>query len=98
MVVLDGGKRFSYPMLVCRRLGKRYRTMLSFGDFGRKFLGIDRCDTYCRSAAQCTALARKMESLEDRAVLLQMALMWVRLAEHAAKVADLYPEGKSKDE
>jgi hypothetical protein len=42
-------------------------------------------------------LARKMESREDRAVLLQMALMWVRRAELAAKPVDLR-EGKSKDE
>lgn len=88
----DGGKRFSDPLFVFRP--ERYRSMLRFGDFGRK---ISRwCGTYCRYGAQCAALARKTESPEDRAVLLQITLMWVRPAEHAAKLADLYPEGNRR--
>jgi hypothetical protein len=48
---------------------------------------MDRCDAYRHFSAQCLELARSMESPQDRAVLLQMALIWSRLAECAAQVA-----------
>ena len=45
---------------------------------------MDRCDAYRHSAAQCVELARTMG---DRAVMLDMALVWSRLTEYAAKTA-----------
>lgn len=35
--------------------------------------------------AKCVDLARTMDSARDRSVMLQMALVWSRLAEYAAK-------------
>ena len=46
---------------------------------------MDRCDAYHHFAAQCVELARTMDSALDRSVLLEMALVWSRLAEYAAK-------------
>src|SRR5262249_26220802 len=46
---------------------------------------VDRCDAYRHSAAQCVELARTINSPRDRAVLLEMAVVWSRLAEYAAK-------------
>jgi hypothetical protein len=46
---------------------------------------MDRCDAYRHFAAQCLELSRSMESAQDRAILLQMALIWSRLAECAAQ-------------
>jgi len=46
---------------------------------------VDRCDAYRHFAAQCVELARTMDSALDRSVLLEMALVWSRLAEYAAK-------------
>ena len=40
---------------------------------------------YHHFAAQCVELARTMDSALDRSVLLEMALVWSRLAEYAAK-------------
>jgi hypothetical protein len=48
---------------------------------------VDRCDAYRHCAAQCVELARTMGSPRDRAVMLDMALVWSRLAEYAAKTA-----------
>ena len=48
---------------------------------------MERCDAYRHFAAQCVELARNMESPYDRSVLLEMALLWSRLAEHAANVS-----------
>jgi hypothetical protein len=48
---------------------------------------VDRCDGYQHYAEQCVELARTMESPQDRSILLQMALVWSRLAEYAAKEA-----------
>ncbi len=48
---------------------------------------MDRCDAYRDFAAQCVELARMMDSPHDRSVMLQMALIWSRLAEYAAKTA-----------
>jgi len=53
-------------------------------DLGRKYL-VERCDAYRQFAAQCLELARQLDRPYDRTVLLEMALMWSRLAEHAAK-------------
>ena len=48
---------------------------------------MDRCDAYRQFAAQCVELARTIDSPRDRAVMLEMALVWSRLAEYAAKTA-----------
>jgi hypothetical protein len=48
---------------------------------------MDRCDAYRHFSAQCLELARSMEAPQDRATLLQMALIWSRLAECAAQGA-----------
>ena len=48
---------------------------------------VERCDAYRRFAAQCVELARHMDSSYDRTVLLEMALLWSRLAQYAAKIA-----------
>jgi hypothetical protein len=43
--------------------------------------------SYRHFAVQCVELARHMETPNDRTVLLEMALLWSRLAEIAAKAA-----------
>jgi hypothetical protein len=48
---------------------------------------VDRCDAYRHCAAKCAELARTMDSARDRSVMLQMGLVWSRLAEYAAKTA-----------
>jgi hypothetical protein len=48
---------------------------------------VDRCDAYRHCAAKCVTLARTMDSARDRLIMLQMALVWSRLAEYAAKTA-----------
>jgi hypothetical protein len=48
---------------------------------------VDRCEAYRDFAAKCVELARRMESPRDRSIVLQMALVWSRLAEYAAKTA-----------
>ena len=48
---------------------------------------MDRCDAYRHSAAKCVKLARTMDTARDRLIMLQMALVWSRLAEYAAKTA-----------
>lgn len=48
---------------------------------------MDRCDAYRHFAAQCVELARTMDSPRDRSVMLEMALVWSRLAEYVAKTA-----------
>jgi hypothetical protein len=45
---------------------------------------VDRCDAYRHFAEQCVELARTMNSAQDRSILLQMALVWSRLAEYTA--------------
>jgi hypothetical protein len=47
----------------------------------------ERCDAYRHFAKQCVELAREMDAPQDRSVLLDMALLWSRLAEFAAKGA-----------
>ena len=48
---------------------------------------MDRCDAYRHFGAQCVELARRMESPRDRSIMFEMALVWRRLAEYAAKTA-----------
>jgi hypothetical protein len=47
-------------------------------------MSLDRCKAYRHFAAQCLELARHLDGPQDRAVLLEMALLWSRLAELAA--------------
>jgi hypothetical protein len=46
---------------------------------------VDRCDAYRHCAAQCVELARRVDSPRDRLIMLEMAMVWRRLAEYAAK-------------
>jgi hypothetical protein len=48
---------------------------------------VDRCEAYRDFAAKCVELACRMDSPRDRSIVLQMALVWSRLAEYAAKTA-----------
>jgi hypothetical protein len=48
---------------------------------------LDRCDDYRRFAEACLELARQQASPQERAILLQMAYIWSRLAEQAAALA-----------
>jgi hypothetical protein len=47
---------------------------------------VDRVDAYRHFAAQCVALAHHTQSPHDRTLLLEMAMVWSRLAEYAAKI------------
>jgi hypothetical protein len=51
---------------------------------GRHFL--DRSDQYRRFAQECLEMARTSESGQNRVALIQMAQLWLRLAE--ARAAD----------
>jgi hypothetical protein len=42
-------------------------------------------DIYRRHAAECVNLSQRRESVSDKALLLQMATMWLRLAEFVEK-------------
>jgi hypothetical protein len=46
---------------------------------------VERVDAYRHFAAQCVELAHNAQSPTDRTVLLEMALVWSRLAEYAVK-------------
>jgi len=46
---------------------------------------VERIDAYRHFAAQCVELARQMNTPTDRTILLEMALLWSRLADIAAK-------------
>lgn len=46
---------------------------------------VNRVDAYRHFAAQCVELSRTIDSPKDRALVLEMALVWSRLAEYAAK-------------
>ena len=48
---------------------------------------VDQCDEYRRFAEACIEMARRQQSPHERAILLQMAYIWSRLAEQAAAVA-----------
>ena len=62
----------------------RLSRMRHKGDLGKKY-SMERCDAYRHFAVQCVDLARRMDTSQDRSVLLEMALLWSRLAEYAAK-------------
>jgi hypothetical protein len=47
----------------------------------------ERADAYRHFAEHCVELAREMNAPQDRTILLEMALLWSRLAEFAAKGA-----------
>jgi hypothetical protein len=42
-------------------------------------------DTYRRYAAECVSMSQRRESVRDKALLLQMATMWLKLAELAER-------------
>jgi hypothetical protein len=42
-------------------------------------------DTYRRYAAECMSMSQRRENVSDKALLLQMATMWLRLAEFAER-------------
>jgi hypothetical protein len=46
---------------------------------------VDSCDAYGHFAVKFVELARTMDSPRNRSIMLQMALIWLRLAEYAAK-------------
>jgi hypothetical protein len=46
---------------------------------------VNRVDAYRHFAAQCVELAPSIDSPKDRVLILEMALVWSRLAEYAAK-------------
>jgi len=48
---------------------------------------VDRCDEYRRFAEACIEMARQQQGPHERAILLQMAYIWSRLAEQAAAFA-----------
>jgi hypothetical protein len=48
---------------------------------------VNSCDGYQQFAVKCVELARRMDSPRDRSAMLEMALIWSRLAEYAAKTA-----------
>jgi hypothetical protein len=48
---------------------------------------MDSCNAYRHFAAKCVGLARKMDPSRDRSIMLEMARVWSRLAEYAAKTA-----------
>jgi hypothetical protein len=48
---------------------------------------VDRCDAYRHFASNCVEQACRMDSLRDRSIMFEMALVWSRLAEYAAETA-----------
>jgi len=42
-------------------------------------------DIYRRYAAECVSMSQRRENVSDKALLLQMATMWLHLAEFAEK-------------
>ena len=40
---------------------------------------VDRCDAYGHFAVKCAELARTTDSPRNRSIMLQMALVWLRL-------------------
>ena len=42
-------------------------------------------DTYRRYAAECVSMSQRRENVRDKALLLQMATMWLKLAEFAER-------------
>jgi len=50
-------------------------------DSGIGFMAL--ADQYKRRAAECVRMAERSENADDKAMLLQMAQTWMRLAEKA---------------
>ena len=48
---------------------------------------MDRFDAYRHFASKCVEQARRVDSIRDRSIMFEMALVWSRLAEYAAKTA-----------
>jgi hypothetical protein len=48
---------------------------------------MGKSEVYREFAAQCLEMARSMDSEHDRSILLEMALLWSRLAEFAMQSA-----------
>ena len=42
-------------------------------------------NTYRRYAAECVSMSQRRQNVSDKALLLQMATMWLHLAEFAEK-------------
>jgi hypothetical protein len=53
---------------------------------------LDKREQYRHLAQQCLELLRTMQSEQERAMLLQMATVWTRLAERA-EIGDDTPQG-----
>lgn len=65
-----------------RPLRKNYGSALFYGSGHRDgFMGL--ADQYKRRAAECVRMAERTDNAEDKALLLQMAQTWMRLAEKA---------------
>jgi hypothetical protein len=92
--VTNGTRRSNRAVTDCPNLlpdGVRYSTQNSAelayppsGTIGDGY-PVDRSDAYRHFAAQCVGLTRRMDSPRDRSSMLDMALVWRRLAEYAAK-------------
>jgi hypothetical protein len=50
---------------------------------------IDKKDIYRGYAAECLALAETVENHDRKIVLVDMAMAWLKLAEHAETVGEL---------
>ena len=48
--------------------------------------GMERPIDFERFAAECARLAQAVESIEDKALLLRMAEVWIRLADKAERI------------
>jgi hypothetical protein len=49
---------------------------------------MSRADQYKRRAAECVRMAERTDNAEDKALLMQMAQTWMRLAEKAEDRSD----------
>jgi hypothetical protein len=47
---------------------------------------MEKPNDFARFAAECARLAQIVESIEDRALLLRMAEVWIRLADKAERI------------
>jgi hypothetical protein len=52
----------------------------------------DDLDKFRRFAGECLRLAERFQSVDDRAVLLSMAQVWIRLADQGQKIRRLVGE------
>jgi hypothetical protein len=55
---------------------------MEVGDVGHS---ITIVDTYRRYAAECVSISHRRENINEKAQFLEMASMWLRLAEFAEK-------------